>query len=37
MALKLNDFDPARYMDDDVAIRDYLESILVIVRRNRLN
>jgi probable addiction module antidote protein len=28
MALKLNDFDPARYLDDDAAIRDYLESIL---------
>jgi len=28
MALKLNDFDPARYLDDDEAIRDYLESIL---------
>ena len=28
MALKLNDFDPARYLDDDEAIRDYLEAIL---------
>jgi len=28
MALKLNEFDPARYLDDDEAIRDYLESIL---------
>lgn len=28
MTLKLNDFDPARYLDDDEAIRDYLESIL---------
>ena len=28
MALKLNDFDPTRYLDDDEAICDYLESIL---------
>jgi probable addiction module antidote protein len=28
MALKLNDFDPARYLEDDEAICDYLEAIL---------
>jgi len=28
MALKLNEFDPARYLDDDEAICDYLEAIL---------
>ena len=28
MALKINDFDPARYLDNDEAIRDYLEAIL---------
>lgn len=28
MALKLNDFDPASYLDNDEAIREYLEAIL---------
>ena len=28
MALKLNEFDPARYLDDDEAICDYLDAIL---------